>query len=446
MWLKTARRWLMPAGSRRERWARSIYVPIMEKRFERRLLLQLGDAEFRRRYAKAPPRNSRAPAPTPKLVWLSGNLMDVPPAGPRPAPVERVVVIKLDHLGDFVLGARALCQLREGFPDAHITLVCGTWNAPWAERLGIFNRIVSHNFFAPLNRDVYSSKVKWQNRYCDIAEKLNDHYDLAVDFRYDEDTRPILYRIDATYRAGFLAPIEPGLPYLDLVVPCPQSVLDGDLKTRSLHAELRLELLAAAVVAAFGARRPHPMRLCFPQPAVVTRSYAVLSIGAGGPIRYWPIERYAEVGRALVERRDLDIVILGGEAERECAERLASLLPENRVRVVIGQPVAELPELIGAASLCIGNGTGITHLAAALDVPTVAVLAGVDRMEVWRPAGTNAVAIGGLTPCQPCGLREKDECPWGVVCLNAVTSVMVLEACGLLLARSGPVAPVSESV
>ncbi|MGF6645849.1 ADP-heptose:LPS heptosyltransferase [Paraburkholderia sp. GAS82] len=414
------RRELAPPASRRERWARKLYVPLVH---------------FVRGRAQAA---VDVPSPVPQLVWLGGTVMDVPVADTRPAPIRRLAVLKLDHIGDFILGMRAMRMLREGFPDAHITLVCASWAVDWARQSGLVDSIVPFDFFPALTREWDRSPERIRQLQDAVAASLQDTYDLAVDLRYGDDTTPVLYRIQARYRAGFPAPIEPGLPHLDLIVPYPQAIANGELRARSLQAELRLQMLAATVVAAFGAPQPHPIRACLtdssPRPASA-RPFALLSIGAGTAIRSWPVEHYAEVGRALIDRHDFDIVILGGLAERQNAERLAALLPEARVQLAIGRSLAELPQLVSGASLCVSNDTGMSHLSAALDVPTVVVLSGQDRMEVWRPAGINAVAIGGWTPCQPCGLKEPGDCRWGVPCLHAVTVAHVLEACERLLGR-----------
>ncbi|SIO25829.1 ADP-heptose:LPS heptosyltransferase [Paraburkholderia phenazinium] len=378
------------------------------------------------------------PAPVPELVWLGGTVMDVPGADTRPAPIRRLAVLKLDHIGDFILGMRAMRLLREGFPDAHITLVCAGWAADWARQSGLVDSIVPFDFFPALMREWDRSPERIRQLQDAVAASLPDSYDLAVDLRYGDDTTPVLYRMRTRYRAGFPAPIEPGLPHLDLIVPYSQAIGTGELRARSLQAELRLQMLAATVVAAFGTPQPHPIRACLadssPRPAS-TRQFALLSIGAGTAIRNWPVEHYAEVGHALIERHDFDIVILGGKAEQQNAERLSTLLPEGRVQLMMGRSLAELPQLVVGASLCVSNDTGMSHLCAALDVPTVVVLSGQDRMEVWRPAGINAVAIGGWTPCQPCGLKEPGECRWGVPCLHAVTPAHVLEASERLLSR-----------
>jgi ADP-heptose:LPS heptosyltransferase len=412
--LRRLRRRLAPPGSLRERLLRLLYVPalgLVPRRWQLRL--------------------RRGRTMQPEVVFLE----DLGVRDLRRRPIRDILVFKVDHIGDLIVGLPALRDLRDGFPEARITLVCASWNRAWAERLGWFDRIVPFDFFSPLNRDWAGTAKGLRALYDSVAALPLGACDLALDLRHDPDTRPCLYRIDAAFRAGFQAPAEPGLPCLDLAVPITEGVALGEDLVRSLHAQLRLQMLVAAVVAAFAPPRPHPARALLPPgggPAA--RPFAVLAIGAGDPIRCWPIARYAEVGRALAARRGLDIVVLGGAAEREDAARLAAALPEARVRTVTGMPLAEVPALLAGAALCVCNGSGMSHLAASLDVPTVAILGGTTRMEVWHPAGANALSVGGRTPCQPCGLRQARDCPWDVACLTAVTVAHVLGACERLLA------------
>jgi ADP-heptose:LPS heptosyltransferase len=325
--------------------------------------------------------------------------------------------------------------LRRGFPAARITLVCGSWNEALARRLGWFEHIVCFDFFTPLNRDWLAASIEIQSRYEAVRALALETYDLAVDLRHDADTRPCLYRVHARYRAGFAAPLEIGLPHLDLMLPHSEGMAAGEAPPLSLHSEFRLQLLAQAVVSTFNAAEAHPaMKLVPPGPPPETRRFAVFAIGAGDPIRVWPIERYAELGNALVIEHGLDIIVLGGAAEAEDAARLVSALPKDAARSVIGMPIVDLPGLLAAAALCVCNGSGISHLAAGLGVPTVTILGGTTRMEVWRPEGPRAVAVGGKTPCQPCGLRRSEDCEWDVACLKIIRPALVLAACEKLLA------------
>jgi ADP-heptose:LPS heptosyltransferase len=420
-WLRTFRRRAAPPGSRRESLARLIYAPI----------LSVIPGNPFRSYEKL--RSIEA-----ELV----TIQDVGVVSAVRAPIRRLIVLKLDHIGDLIVGMRAIRTLRDGFPDAHITLVCASWNRVFAERLGVFDRVLCFDFFTPLNRDWTATAKDLAALYDRFAELPLQSYDLAIDLRHDPDTRPCLYRVDARYRAGFYATAEAGLPYMDLMLPISEAMRTDDGRQHSLHADLRLQVMAAAAVASFAPEPPHPA-LALLQPdsaasrrAAAPRSFAVFAVGAGDPIRVWPVERYAAVGNALIARHGLEIVIVGGPSDTREVTELAALLPAGHARTVVGQPLGALPALLADASLCVCNGSGVSHLAAALGVPTVCILGGTTRMEVWHPAGAHAMSVGGRTPCQPCGLRYARECPWGVACLDVVQPAHVIAACETVLATS----------
>src|ERR1700731_4948423 len=59
----------------------------------------------------------------------------------------RLLILKLDHFGDFLIGLPALKRLRQAFPADHITLVCGSWNVELARRLGVADEVRTYDFF-----------------------------------------------------------------------------------------------------------------------------------------------------------------------------------------------------------------------------------------------------------------------------------------------------------
>ncbi len=118
----------------------------------------------------------------------------------RSVAVHRVLVLKLDHLGDFILGLPALERLRVHFPQAHITLVCGSWNVPAAAGLRLFDQVIAFDAFAanpaqapPPDRDRLLPQLR---------DLLDQSYDLAIDLRVDDDTRPYLTAVLARVRCG----------------------------------------------------------------------------------------------------------------------------------------------------------------------------------------------------------------------------------------------------
>jgi len=128
---------------------------------------------------------------------------------------KRILVLKLDHLGDFLIGIPALEQLREIFPNSHITLICGPWNLTTAQRLGVANAIGTFDYF-PENTQDWDGKIA-EDAIDRFREVSKGHFDIAVDLRVDEDTRPLLSLVDATLRCGIGSRLKH--PYLSIVLP-----------------------------------------------------------------------------------------------------------------------------------------------------------------------------------------------------------------------------------
>ena len=131
--------------------------------------------------------------------------------------------------------------------------------------------------------------------------------------------------------------------------------------------------------------------------------------GSGGAKKNWPIDRFAELARGLS-----DVLFLAGPAEEERLREIENACPGR----ALSSPGWEL--LVGVLALArgyVGNDSGVTHLAAALGVPTVAVFGPTDPA-VWGPRGPKVKVLRGE------GGR-----------LDAIETVQVLEA---LEALRGP--------
>ena len=101
----------------------------------------------------------------------------------NPDRVKKILVIRLDHLGDAAMTRPARRLLRERFPQAQIDLLVSAATAPlFRDTPGMRNILVmEHSWFTP--------GVSLQNQCKDALRMLpiikNNHYDLAVDFRGD---------------------------------------------------------------------------------------------------------------------------------------------------------------------------------------------------------------------------------------------------------------------
>ena len=365
-------------------------------------------------------------------VTISAKVVELPSQASGGSFVKpSILILQLAHIGDFVLSLRAAKKIRDGFPGSAITLVCATWNVDWAKGTGLFDRVVAFDFFSRLNQH-------WNGPNPDILQRFEalglGAFDIALDLRHDADTRPCLYRVKAQVRAGYVAPVEAGYPALDLMLPAAEGLRLSNGETYSLHAEMRLELLADAVIDAYGEQdRAHPVSLLAGVAATPARPFVVLAVGAGDSIRRWPEAQFVKLGRRLIERLDFDALVVGGGAEREIVAAIVAALPPARAAAGLDLPLVELAARVAGASAVVGLGSGVTHLAATLGVPTVALLSGVSPLDVWRPIGARVVSLTGQTPCSPCGLKDEKDCPFGVACLRSITPDHALAAIERLL-------------
>jgi hypothetical protein len=130
------------------------------------------------------------------------------------APHQKILILKLDHLGDFIMGLPALEKVREAFPDATITLVVGNWNLSMAQDLGLFDKVIGFDAFP---RNSSEETVDLAGKVTEFKHLVADDYDLAIDLRSDPDTRFFLTHSKANLRAGVGTRAQ--FPYLDIFLP-----------------------------------------------------------------------------------------------------------------------------------------------------------------------------------------------------------------------------------
>lgn len=128
--------------------------------------------------------------------------------------VRRVLILKLDHLGDLIMGLPALERARGTFADAEITLVVGSWNAAMARDLGVADKVVAFDAF-PRNSSEEEANVAATIGL--FRALITEEYDLAIDLRADVDTRQLLRTVKAPLKAGIGT--RSRFPFLDIALP-----------------------------------------------------------------------------------------------------------------------------------------------------------------------------------------------------------------------------------
>jgi hypothetical protein len=138
------------------------------------------------------------------------------------------------------------------------------------------------------------------------------------------------------------------------------------------------------------------------EPSSRERHQLALHPGSGSERKNWPEARWGELLGYLVDETRLNLLLVGGEAEGRRLQRLAKGLVSDRVKLAQRLPLVALAQQLTACAGFVGHDSGISHLAAAVGVPTLA-LWGETSAAVWRPRGdhvsvvSEAKGLGSLT-------------------------------------------------
>ena len=122
----------------------------------------------------------------------------------------------------------------------------------------------------------------------------------------------------------------------------------------------------------------------------------VIHPGSGGDAKCWPRERFLALARAL-KRNGLTPTIILGEAEQErWGNALVNSL-KDEFPWYLHMGLYELAERLSRARLYLGNDSGVTHLAAAMAVPVIALFGPSNEVQ-WRPAGPSVKILRAPAP------------------------------------------------
>ncbi|MGB6380719.1 MAG: lipopolysaccharide heptosyltransferase II [Syntrophobacteria bacterium] len=138
---------------------------------------------------------------------------------------------------------------------------------------------------------------------------------------------------------------------------------------------------------------------------------------AYGETKRWFPERFAAVLERL-HRSGRRFLLLGGTGEEPLAEQISAEMDHPVINLIGRTTVAEVLALIGRCSLFLSNDSGLMHVAAALNIPQVALFGSTDPQKT-APLNNRAVVIHpehvGCTPC------FKRSCPEDLECMKAIT-------------------------
>lgn len=333
----------------------------------------------------------------------------------------------------------ALSQVRTIFPQAEITLLVKPAIADLLAQHPSVNRMLVYD-----DRGRHAGLTgKWT-----LAGVLRRHrFDLAILFQNAFEAALISFLAGIPRRFGYATDGR------SLFLTDPVSVPPRN--GRRHQVEYYWELLKP-----LGGHGSAPAPRLFVTPeesALMTKRLADAGIGASDPVigvnpgstyghaKRWLPDRYAEVVNRVLKDMQAQghagagVAIIGAKGEEQLGHAIAKQI-NGRTVVCSGQTtMRELMALVKRCQLFLTNDTGPMHVAAAFNVPLVAVFGPTD-WQTTSPYGVDAKLVRQPVSCAPCLLRE---CPIDHRCMTGVTVDQVHGAALQHLPLAAPL-PVTE--
>lgn len=359
------------------------------------------------------------------------SVVELAPVRGKP---RRIAVFRALQLGDLLCAVPALRAIRNGFTDAEITLIGLPWADGFVRRFGrLVDRFVEFPGFPGLPERVPDLAAL----PAFLADAQAVHYDVAIQMHGRGDlTNSIVAALGARLTAGFCPPAGP--------CPDPLKFLPWPESGTEIHRCIALTDFLG--LPRSGDRLEFPLDddelaqgdALLARHRLAPREFVCVHPGARLYTRRWPSEYFALVARKIA-RRGFRVVLTGSREEALLTRRIGRELPASSVVDLAGRTtLGALAALLRHARLLVSNDTGVSHVAAALRVPSVIVCCGADPRRFAPLDHALHEVLHHPVACRPCA---HVHCPIGHPCAHKLTPDRVLVHVGARLASLRPLEP-----
>ncbi|MDQ4143626.1 MAG: glycosyltransferase family 9 protein [Actinomycetota bacterium] len=354
----------------------------------------------------------------------------------------RILVVRLDNIGDMVMMGPALRSLKAAIPESHVTLMASPAGSqvapmlPWVDELMVHRAVWQElaRGHGQRQRDEFRPQ-----RELELVERIRSGgFDAALIFTsFRQSPHPpayACYLAEVPVRAA-LSKEFGGLILSHWIESPPDEVHQVD---RNLY------LLQGLGLRSFGRH----LELSIPKSAeeeaeeLLGRSgilpgdrFILLAPAASCRARTYDPSRFAEVAEMLLSETGLPIVVCGRDRDLPVVDAISGGVRSKGLVSIAGNSSVEvLAAVTRKAEILVASHSGPMHIADAVGCPMVIMFSGTDLRSQWEPRSAPSILLGRPVPCSPCYLLD---CPYQMECLDIPPSE-VARAGMQLLSRAAP--------
>lgn len=326
--------------------------------------------------------------------------------------IKHILIRSANWVGDAIMTTPAMAAIRHHFPDACITLLAKPWvmpvfvNNPHVDQLLTYQADGRHK--GPLG-------------ILRLSRDLKVHrFDLAILFQNAFEAALITWLAGIPHRLGFTTDARSLL--LTHRVRTWRELKKGHLVdyytgllTGAGMAPGRRRLIL--VLSEEERRRARQMLSA----SGVSPGKPVFGINPGatyGTAKRWPMDRFIALSRRLIDELQASVLIFGGPGEAQLGDQIAAKVGRGCVNFCNRTSLRQAMALIGCCQGFVTNDSGLMHVAAALDVPQVAIIGPTDAVATG-PVNEASRMVQKMDSCYraPCLLPH---CPIDHRCMMAI--------------------------
>jgi len=289
---------------------------------------------------------------------------------------QKILVIKLSALGDFIQALGPMAAIRKHHKDAHITLLTTSPFTAFAEKCGYFDEIWIDSRPGLMNIGGWLS----------FRQKLlKAGFDRIYDLQNNDRTTLYLRLFPKSKRPEWVG-AAPGASHRnDSPERTAGHAFDGHVQTLALAGIKGIEIDNLGWLEADLSQFP------------LKKPYILLVPGSAPqhPQKRWPAENYAKLAQTLTTK-GFQPVLLGTQAEAETTKQIADLCPES-LDLTGKTSLFQIAALAKNAAGALGNDTGPMHIIGPTSCPTLVLFSGHSNPVRHAPKGKNIKTIQSVS-------------------------------------------------
>jgi heptosyltransferase-2 len=350
----------------------------------------------------------KTPEPNFLLARYKRGVYLPPGFSPQNLKPFRILVRSSNWLGDAVMSVPAVRAIKNGRPDAHVTVAAPAKIAPMWKLIPEVDAIIAlpDDSLPPVVR-LFRQRMPF-----DVAILFPNSLRVALESWLSGIPRRVGYR--GHWRSWLVnqivsVPRKPQPPehhslrFLRIAAECGAEVLDAERSTLKVQIH------------------------CGNQQSTINHQPLKIGLCPGaeyGPAKRWLPERFAEAAAKISAQSSAQWILLGMKKDAAIGAQIETTIGEHCVNRIGQTTLDQLIDELRQCRLLLTNDTGTMHLATLLGVPVVAIF-GSTEPRLTGPLGNGHIVLRHHVECSPCFLRE---CPIDFRCMKTVTAQEVGDA------------------